>query len=261
MFDLLFQDKNLMKWFISYLPEVPYALDTVSTMGSAPFAEQDLISFFDIADLEINQISYETDILIIGRENWDENELNKLLDMREGKTLKVYSQEMFFCYWITGNDPLEDEEIARAFGQNHKGLEYLSSCGFDWPTMLVNLKSLSLINNVKIDAPDVGVLKKMGYTVGRNGLSDSRRKKILDDVFSSLHLPFTFSKTYMKEWGGENSKARLQKMANSIAKFCINCNKTGKVEAVRDYEEDLKYLYQKYYTGRFKFKWPDTEIY
>jgi hypothetical protein len=247
-----FDNEILKGWFLEAFPSVPCGENFVSTVGSEPYPENVFDDLLRSGGLEVFNIHDETDVLIIGREEWDEEELNVLLDRREGQHLKVYSQEMFLAYWIAGRDPFEDEDVARAFGEAHPALEYLSNCWLAWPSTFV---SRSGGGGLLLESPELGMLRYMGYKVGERGLPAAERRAILAEVFSSK-LENINSPEYMQGWGRPKSKERLKKMADSMAAFCQSQKRKGNDLAASHYEEDLRWLYKNYYSGRFKFKWP-----
>jgi hypothetical protein len=239
---LIHLDNEIQKnWFLESFPVAPYAENSVSTVGSEPYPEAEFDELLCSGGLEVCSIYDEADVLIIGREEWDEEDLNDLLDRREGQSLKVYSQEMFLAYWITGRDPFEDEDVARAFGEGHPALEYLSNVGFDWPSIYVNFYSGD--GGFAAELLKMGLLSQMGYRVGQTrGLRPVERRAILETVFK-YELPNTnLPRWYVEEWGYPKSKERLKKMADSLAAFCRREKKRNHNVAASDYEEDLKWL-------------------
>lgn len=214
-----FNDKTLWRWFFTSLNPAPCSESFLSTVGSFPLLEDDFDSLLREGGLEVNYISGDTDVLIIGEEEWDEEDVNELLDAREGKSLKVYSQEMFLSYWACGRDPFEEKrEIVELFGEAHPALEFLSDTGFDWPSTFVNLGSS---RELTIELVEKGLLKYMGYTVGESkGLPPNQRRTILETVFKYEVPKFDLSPEYLEQWGEPNSKQRLKKMADSLAAFC-----------------------------------------
>ena len=108
-----------------------------------------------------------------------------------------------------------------------------------------------------------GLLASMGYHVGRtHGLSAFERELILGKVFSGP-LPPLFSPEYMREWGTLRSPAGLKKMAESIASFARNAKRRrdeAQRDAVKDWQQDLTFLYAKYYRDHFGFAWPSTGV-
>jgi hypothetical protein len=252
-----FNHAALRDWFFEAFSDSPFG-EGVATTGSGPFDENDLDEFIRGRGLEAYAFSEETDVLVVGREGWREEDLLWLLDVRAGKTLKVYSQEMFLSYWASWRDPFEDEEIARGFGEGHPALDFLSRLGFDWPLTLV-AGGGGLDKELSEELPTVGMLKHFGYTVGKSGLSDDGRREVLKYVFDS-RLPTIFSASYTEGWGAPRSKERLQKMANSIATFCRNEKRKSKPSllAIEDWEGDLDWLRKTFYSGRFRFQWPSV---
>lgn len=127
---------------------------------------------------------------------------------------------------------------------------------FDWPSIQADLGDRSQ----RFDTwNQEGVLKYMGYEVGRTkGLADHSRREILDAVFSSV-LPPVNSPDYVKKWGLPGSAPRLERLANELARFARNAKRNRTADysaAVADWEADLKYLNRKYYIGKFHFGWP-----
>lgn len=158
----------LEKWFLDYFPALPDIGNQISTIGSDPLTEEDLDFILHKAGSTIFHIASDTDVLIIGRNDWQNKEgrLNQLLDEREGEELKIYSQEMFLAYWITGQDPFDDAEVALAFAEGHPALEFfLSNPRIDWVNTYVSPSQNGGILEIK--SPDIGVLKHRGYTIGK----------------------------------------------------------------------------------------------
>jgi hypothetical protein len=105
----------------------------------------------------------------------------------------------------------------------------------------------------------------LGYFDYRVGLGDGRpelvRRSILARVFEGS-LPPVFSREYMAEWGVSRSATRLRKMAVSIAAFVRNAKRRTSsdcVQAISEWEADLKFLRDRYYDQSFEFQWPTIE--
>ena len=243
-------------------PTAPCDQNYISTVGSDPFSENDFDDFLRAGGLEIYGINEDTDVLIVGRdfgqdEN-DEQSFSALLEMRKGKYLTVYSQEMFLAHWFSGRDPFEDEDVAKAFVECHPALEFISTSWFGWISTFVKLGDSGEV--LFIDAPKTGVLGYLGYTVEQKAnLSPSERRTILTQVFKSK-LPNINSAEYMQEWGNPNSKERLKKMADSLAWFCRSQKKKGNDNAASRYEEDLKWLRKTFYNERYNFHWAQSYV-
>lgn len=102
----------------------------------------------------------------------------------------------------------------------------------------------------EIDSPKNGVFGVCGYRVGNSGLAENARHLILAHIFHNT-LPFVQDMDYMEEWGKNQSPARLEKMANSIAAFARNFlrrrNQKNYDTAIREWIDDLAWLKQEYY--------------
>jgi hypothetical protein len=95
-----------------------------------------------------------------------------------------------------------------------------------------------------------------------NGVSIVERKAILKEVYER-EIPPVFTPNYLAEWGAPGSSARLKKMAETLAAFARNAKRRGEVEldvAISDWEDDLRFLYDKYYVRRYFFQWPKVKL-
>lgn len=113
------------------------------------------------------------------------------------------------------------------------------------------------------DWPQVGLLAHVGYRVGRAGISEQERRRLLDFVYSAEELPRVNGGRYMEEWGAARTNARLKKLAESLAAFCRNQRRrdlrSGRESlAAMHWEADLEYLKQTYF--REHFEWPRTDL-
>lgn len=131
---------------------------------------------------------------------------------------------------------------------------------FSWPTTEAQSGDGTLDS---IKAQPEGLLATLGYHVGRtHGLLSSARQRILSRIFETS-LPPVFEQAYMHEWGTNGSAVRLQKMAESIAAFTRNTKRREDDrldDAIQQWEQDLQFLYDRYYVGKFRFAWPVTTI-
>lgn len=104
-----------------------------------------------------------------------------------------------------------------------------------------------------------GMLKYLGYQVGAtDGLKEAARRHILDAVFSN-DLPPVNGPDYLSDWGPAGSPPRLRRLAEEIARFARNAKNKRSANmavAISDWEDDLRYLRDRYYRGRFNFGWP-----
>ena len=161
---------------------------------------------------------------------------------------------MFLFFLITGYNPhdLEPEEV-QSFVEDHPAFTYLAKLGFTWPTTEAAPGS----SNLQVHWLKVGLLKHMGYSVGRSGLPGGDRQRILKAAFTDA-LPKVIPPEDLAEWGAPRSAERLRKIACSLAAFCRNARRRSRPpeQAIKDWEQDLRWLKRTYYEGRFSFRWP-----
>ena len=104
-----------------------------------------------------------------------------------------------------------------------------------------------------------GILGYLGYHVGKSGeFSSARRQALLSRVFEGSLPPINGPK-YMEEWGHQGTLPRLRKMAESIASAVKSAKRRNHADysvAIEHWEDDLQYLYERYYVDRFNFGWP-----
>lgn len=240
------------------LGELP---QTVVAQGCDPLALAELSTLLALFGIQLaGELSADVETLIVGQEDWGEDYIRQQIDLRSGKTCRVYSQEMFFAFLATNKDPLQgSRDLLQFFAEDHPGLEFLIAIGFKWPSTDAPLGSGEMESP---DSPDTGVLKAMGYTVGRNGKRDGERHRILGRAFKIERLPRVGGTSHMSEWGASSSEARLSKMAEALAAFARNAKRrkgASMSEAIADWESDLAWLKRMYYRGSFSFRWPDTD--
>lgn len=107
-----------------------------------------------------------------------------------------------------------------------------------------------------------GMLKYLEYKVGKESEPSPYRHALLSRVFENS-LPPVFDRPYMAEWGPNASSTRLHKMAHCLASFARNFKYQDNDkydEAIRHWEQDLEFLHDRYYVGRFGFGWPATAV-
>ncbi len=202
-------------------------------------------------------------MLVLGRRDWNESELHKLLQLRSGKKLRVYSQEMLLAFFLKGDDPLKsDSDVLERVGKGHNALDYLSEIGFDWPTTEVYGGGGSELTP---DWLKLGFLRGLGYSVGRSGGLEEERRQLLAQASRMRRLPAAFPSWYRDEWGRSSSSLRLQKLVQTIAALCRNAKRrlqhNMEMEmAIGEWDDDLDWLRVTYFEGRYQFEWPKTEV-
>lgn len=257
-----FNSHILRDWFTNQFEISDLGLDSAVTMGSGPFDEAEFDEFLKRNKIRPYDPSEEVETIVVGINNWDQSKLQQMMDLRKGKTLRVYSQEMFFSFLITGADPyLADRNVLTEFTKGHPAFEFLSTMWFDWPTTHISPGYTEHVGT-RPDWEEIGLLGALDYRVGKNGLPISNRHEILSRAFEG-ELPDGLSTYYKKECGDPSTPERLKKIANIIAGLCriAKRRKSHRMdEAIKHWEADLEWLKQKFYKPmRLRFLWPQTE--
>jgi hypothetical protein len=98
--------------------------------------------------------------------------------------------------------------------------------------------------------PTHGILKDMGYRVGKNGLFPNERHEILRRTFRvQLVSTSGAASDYIAEWGGRCTLARFEKMDRVLGGLAANAARKAKLdmsEAITDWNEDQKWLRSHY---------------
>lgn len=248
----------VIEWLLSGAPDLPPGLENLTTMGSGPLPEEEFDSLLGGSGVDVYDADEDTSVLVIGRETWHERRLRKLLDLRSGGTLRVYSQEMFLAYLVSGDDPLVgDEEEVRRLAGDHPGLRFLEAVGFRWPTTIVGPRTGGEIDE---DLLPESFLMHSGYNVRASGPPDAHRRQILRHVYEKARVPSTFPRA--ADWGAPGTSKRLCKLAVTIASICTLHKKRSMPpeQAIKKWEADLRWLKRRFYHGHFQFRWPSTGV-
>lgn len=244
------------------LPTMTPPVNSAVLTGQGPFGRGKVWSYlhdFDIAASAPGD-NLSPDVLIIGRENYDEQGIKRLVEARRGKTLRICSQEMMLGWVLTGEDPNRDIELVRKLIDDHSGLQLVRELlEGAWPTTGV-IPSTSN-GSQEFDKPEKGPLKRMGYKVGRSGHPAYRRRKALSKAFETprQQFPGRYPSGYLGDWGRPRSSQRLSKIARSIAGFCTTAQSRSNPPhaAIEDWKEDLAWLKKEYYNAlTYSFRWP-----
>lgn len=254
---------EIWEWLLEFFEQVELPFSEAFTVGNGPIQEETFDTFLRKRGLNVQDIYNDVDVdtLIVGREEWNPEGLNALIDSRRGQTLKVYSQEMLLSYLMTAQDPYDSPAILSTFAEGHAALEYLRDEGFHWPTTTA-VPSAKTGSFSLESSPKESALTALGYKTGLSAPGPQDRRAILKRAFEKK-LPFVNSEEYMDGWGSPKSSKRLQKMANTMAATVRNHkrNRTRDMSmAINEREADLEWLYKTYYVGRFRFIWPSTEV-
>ena len=229
----------------------------------------------DLFDDTLQDLSFEfwrmpdddLEHLIVGRKDWDKDDLLAQIDARDGIPLRIYSQEMFFSKLLTGRDPFDanDPELLQAFAEDHPALQYLMSLEKSWPTVTdTDSEKITVVR-----PEDFGVKKSplhlFGYHVGaKSRLTAMQRQKKLTDFLEieARRLKFSDDSTddYKAKWGRGGGAQRLYRMAEHITRLLNTLGQNPLIpQASTEWYEDLKWLRKTYYPKyKAKFSWPQS---
>ena len=227
----------------------------------------------DLFDDTLQDLSFEfwrmpdndLEHLIVGRKDWDKDDLLAQIDARDGIPLRIYSQEMFFAKLLTGIDPFDanDPELLQAFAEDHPALQFLMSMENSWPTVTdTDSPKISVVGPDDLGV-DQSPLHRHGYRVGAgSSLSTAQRRQKLADFFETSKDRLDFSNqsaaAYKAKWGRGGGAQRLYRMATHLAWLIKTLGGNPKIpQATAEWQEDLQWLKVKYFP-KFKtsFSWP-----
>jgi hypothetical protein len=144
--------------------------------------------------------------------------------------------------------------------ERREALLAIGEDGFAWPSTHADIGSGNLETGGWLRE---GMLKIMGYVVGdANGKGRDERQRLLSVIFDGP-LPPVLPWAHMAEWSRPGMPGRLKKLAECIAAFVRNAKRRRDADmrsAIEDWEDDLDFLFHRYYRGRFNFDWPETLV-
>lgn len=231
----------------------------VLVIGEGPF---DLDEIYDLLTERKFSVDYEwtnasCEIVVVGRDNWNSEQIQEQIALRDGKPLRIYTQELFIIYLMLGTDPLEmaSAEDLLKFADDHALMQYLLEQQFPWPdSQFFHDGPLHLGEG--FDSEDASSpMFRLGYSVAQNkGLSSSQRRQLLDKTLGCEELPWCISDDYMSEWGTRASAARLRRMAWHI--HLMTKRHRQHSQAVEKWTLDLEWLRETKYKPIHRFRWP-----
>lgn len=231
----------------------------VLVIGEGPF---DLDEIYDLLTERKFSVDYEwtnasCEIVVVGRDNWNAEQIQEQIALRDGKPLRIYTQELFIIYLMLGTDPLEmaSSEDLLKFADDHAFMQYLLEQQFPWPdSQFFHEGPLHLGEG--FDSEDASSpMFRLGYSVAQNkGLSSSQRRQLLDKTLGCEELPWCISDDYMSEWGTRASAARLRRMAWHI--HLMTKRHRQHSQAIEKWTLDLEWLRETKYKPIHRFRWP-----
>lgn len=140
-------------------------------------------------------------------------------------------------------------------GADNPALAWMDG-SFRWPSTVVHSGG----GGLALEADEEGLLSTIGYHVGRTkGEAPYVRRRLLSRIFEG-ELPDVGA--WQHSWGRPGTGSRLKKLAETIAAMTRNAKRRRQRmdAAVADWEDDLHFLHERFYVGRFDFQWPTTAI-
>jgi len=238
---------------------------TVAMEGMGPFSRGKIWSYLWDLGAEVSEIEDASapDLLILGRERFSDKSVRRLLQRREGKRLRICSQEMLLAWSMTGVDPNERPQTVETFIEGHPALELVKETLEDkWPgTGPIPARGGG---DAEFDGPEKSPLARLGYSVGKTGADQSRRRDALEKTFAAekQDFPGTYPPGYLGKWGAAKTGSRLQQIAQHIASnFRTSRRKDDDFDtAIRHWESDLQWLKENFYHPlSYGFRWPEMQ--
>lgn len=260
-------DRKIVDWMLGEASPEQAEVDHgyLSLVGDGPWDEDQLGRLMEQRGFSLWELP-DRDVLhvVLGRNNWDTDELEEQIASAGDVELRIYSQEMWFAKLVTGRDPFEsgDQDLLMAFAKDHDALQYLISRDNPWPA--IGQQDLLIGDGVSTEVTELGAtspLHNFGYQVGASsGLSESERRAILARFLEARSLPFDdqSSAEYRSHWGRPRSVQRLFRVALHISWLIGWQGKSPlRAQANEEWTADLHWLKKTFYKPSVhRFKWP-----
>jgi hypothetical protein len=260
-------DHRIIDWMLDDASPEQAGVDHgyLSLTGEGPWADQQIREMMESAGFSLWMLpDADVEHVVVGRHSWDVSSLEQQIEAREGKQLRIYSQEMWFAKMVTGRDPFDsgDHDLLMAFAKGHPALQYLIDRDNPWPE--VSSGELVEGDGVITEGIEFGVnspLRNFGYQVGvSSNLSVAQRRALLARFLEAKDLPFDgdASNEYRSHWGRPRSVQRLFRIASHIRWLIGWQGKSPyREQANDDWRSDLQWLKKTYYKSNLhKFRWP-----
>lgn len=232
----------------------------IAVVGEGPFEDKQFCNL--LRKFKYKTWNKQCECLIIGHNNWNEQQLEDAICDENLDEIRVYSQELFILGMITGKDPfaLPDDLLIR-FAVGHPGLDLLVKNGFEWPAIeaFENLNEEKIQINASRFADESPLADaSINYHVGESGIHDKNNRHIkLEKAFLNPLKYTSQNEPYIKQWGAPNSRRRLWRMANHLS-WCVDFlgARDSMNTSVEHWLTDLEWLKERYYSRFMRFRWP-----
>jgi hypothetical protein len=234
--------------------------------GLQQFLESKGFDVVEITNSNTRHIILGFDSNTIDYDDVDE-QIQRSID--EDFELRIYTQELFIIWLITGDDPLDswDEDDLLALVADHEPMQHvLGHEIFTWPEVSSSdarsddyvVKTFEWSGSLAEESP----LAKMGYTVRADAISQFKRREILRSAYLSTQMDrYLLSDSDQKRWGKANTAQRLYSISHLIS-WLAGFQGSTKPEAKHKWEDDLQWLKKEFYLAnkRMNFSWPKTSL-
>lgn len=231
------------------------------TIGYGPWMEEhfdDVLQQIGIEPQVFDDDAKDFEIFVVGRSAVDIDSLAAVLEERMGSGLPVrlYSQELWLLYLMTGIDPLsiDAECIRRNFGSHHPVLAAFDNDVWRWPDWSFEESvEEAMEDDVDIFSGFSGLekgpspLHAFGYRVGKL-TEEGDRRAVLQRFFRCRSLESYFDSKYHDDdyrisWGGPSSRVRLERITSHIRwLIAFQGSDSRKVIAKNDWLQDLRWI-------------------
>jgi hypothetical protein len=261
--EIIIRSFETVKWLTSQFDD-PHEMiipKQILLIGDGPWPLDNFTELLQDLGFEIwqNGCDESIEVVVVGRENWFEVDIDNQITARDGKALRIYPQELFIALLAMQADPFEiaPEESLLEFVREHPLFDYLFGQEFPWPDSTYDEAPPATISD-GFDREDTSSpLYTLGYSVAQQkGLMPSVRRNLLSHALSTNSLPWCVSDEYMDDWGQAGTRRRLRRIAWHLNMLARRSKKiTSHKEAVAKWESDLLWL-KKFYKPLHRFRWP-----
>ena len=139
-FNSSFTDPVVLDWMFEFGDSENFDIEDgwLGTMGDGPWDSE-------VLDERLSYLGYQpcviphgdVEYIVVGRKGWSKSEILAQINVRKGRHLWIYSQEMFFAKLASGRDPFESTRagLLDAFAKDHPALLWLLTLQEPWPNL------------------------------------------------------------------------------------------------------------------------------
>lgn len=203
------------------------------------------------------------DTLVVGNA-WDdvaESSLSAFIRLHRDNRVRLMSQEFWLLDVLFADSPTwwnPRSSTIRPFVEASDLLTHLDGAWIGW--VHTGIRPLGARNTTGYGEAE-SPLKQMDYTVGASGHPQAWRRALLREAFTGTGR--ALQATFDDSWGRPRTAARLQRIAKLLASNVRNAKRKRSAamdEAIAEWEEDLRWLKDTFYTLSCQFSWPGSDM-